>query len=55
MGCGMDHKDMIVGREYNFSVGKESSKLSPSDFLEFVEAAIMKAIKEKHGEMFEIE
>lgn len=45
--CGIGRKEMTVGREYDFSVGDESSKISPKMMLDFLETAFEKAIQEK--------
>ena len=53
--CGMSAKEMVVGREYDFSLGKENDKISPQTMLEFLERAMEKAIVEKDGEMFQLQ
>ena len=53
--CGVFTKEMVVGREYDFSIGKENEKISPQIMLEFLEKSIKKAIVENYGEMFELQ
>lgn len=53
--CGNDFKNMTTGREYDFSIGKENSKISPEDLLNFLEKTCLKAIEEKHGPLYELQ
>ncbi len=52
--CGMGHKDMVVGREYDFSVGEEGTKISPADMMVIVEQMVMDGLRAKYGIVYEL-
>jgi len=45
-------EDMVVGREYDFSVGLEDEKISPETLLDQVEKIVLEGLKEKHGSLY---
>lgn len=52
--CGTFHKNMVVGREYAFSVGGLNEKLSPEALLEQVEEIVLKGLEKNHGQLCEL-
>jgi hypothetical protein len=52
--CGRFTADMVVGREYDFSVGRINEKLSPETLLEQIEKIVLKGLEEKHGQLYEL-
>jgi hypothetical protein len=48
------HKEMVVGREYDFSIGNENDKMSPETLLEQAEEIVLRGLLEKHGQLYEL-
>ena len=53
--CGIGHRKMVVGREYNFAVGEVESKLSPHDLLDVTEKLMLDGLIDKYKNIYDLD